>query len=78
MGGSQSIFSDFLSAMGLLTTLSLETEYTLLAPLNSAFTSEFKLFFNIKKTFTHTHSGTNSVFKQTGQTVKKCVYVSNI
>ncbi|XP_037543909.1 periostin [Nematolebias whitei] len=40
MGDSLSIFSDFIGAMKLLSTLEMETQYTLLAPLNTAFTDE--------------------------------------
>uniref|UniRef100_A0A3Q1FYG2 Periostin, osteoblast specific factor a n=1 Tax=Acanthochromis polyacanthus TaxID=80966 RepID=A0A3Q1FYG2_9TELE len=40
IGESQSTFSDMVSELGLAAALSAKTEYTLLAPLNTAFTSE--------------------------------------
>uniref|UniRef100_A0A1A8RTD9 Periostin, osteoblast specific factor a n=1 Tax=Nothobranchius rachovii TaxID=451742 RepID=A0A1A8RTD9_9TELE len=40
MGDSQSTFSDLVSEMGLSASLGSKTEYTLLAPLNAAFTEE--------------------------------------
>ncbi|KAM4546539.1 periostin-like [Fundulus diaphanus] len=40
MGNSQSTFSDLVSEMGLTGSLSSETQYTLLAPLNYVFTEE--------------------------------------
>lgn len=40
MGDSQSTFTDMVSELGLAAALGPQTEYTLLAPLNTAFTSE--------------------------------------
>uniref|UniRef100_A0AAQ5XEK5 Periostin, osteoblast specific factor a n=1 Tax=Amphiprion ocellaris TaxID=80972 RepID=A0AAQ5XEK5_AMPOC len=40
MGASQSTFSDMVSELGLSAALGAKTEYTLLAPVNAAFTSE--------------------------------------
>lgn len=40
MGKSQSTFTDMVSELGLAAALGPKTEYTLLAPLNAAFTSE--------------------------------------
>ncbi|XP_045896667.1 periostin-like isoform X1 [Micropterus dolomieu] len=42
MGDSQSTFSDMVSELGLAASLGPKTEYTLLAPLNTAFTNEVK------------------------------------
>lgn len=42
MGDSQSTFNDMLSELDLAAALGAKTEYTLLAPVNSAFSSEFK------------------------------------
>lgn len=41
MGNSQSTFSDMVEELGLAAAMGPKTEYTLLAPLNSAFNSEF-------------------------------------
>lgn len=41
MGDSQGTFTDMVSELGLASALGPQTEYTLLAPLNGAFTSEF-------------------------------------
>lgn len=40
MGQSQSTFSDMVSELGLASVLGPKTEYTLLAPVDDAFTSE--------------------------------------
>lgn len=40
MGASQSTFSDMVSELGLAAAMGPKTEYTLLAPVNTAFTSE--------------------------------------
>lgn len=40
MGQSQSTFSDMVSELGLASLLGPKTEYTLLAPVDAAFTSE--------------------------------------
>lgn len=40
MGSSQSTFSDMVSELGLAAAMGPKTEYTLLAPVNAAFTSE--------------------------------------
>uniref|UniRef100_A0A3B5QRU9 Periostin n=1 Tax=Xiphophorus maculatus TaxID=8083 RepID=A0A3B5QRU9_XIPMA len=41
VGKSQSIFSDLVSEMGLTSSLTSDTQYTLLAPLNAVFTGQF-------------------------------------
>ena len=40
VGSSQSTFSDMVSELGLSAAMKPETEYTLLAPLNNAFTGD--------------------------------------
>ena len=40
VGSSQSTFGDMVSELGLSAAMSLEAEYTLLAPMNAAFTGE--------------------------------------
>lgn len=40
MGDSQSTFGDMVSELGLAAAMRPKTEYTLLAPVNAAFTSE--------------------------------------
>lgn len=40
IGKSQSIFSDMVSELGLSAAMQSETEYTILAPLNGAFSGE--------------------------------------
>lgn len=40
MGDSQSTFSDMVSELGLAAAMRPKTEYTILAPVNAAFTSE--------------------------------------
>ncbi|KAM6946097.1 LOW QUALITY PROTEIN: periostin, osteoblast specific factor b [Aplochiton taeniatus] len=40
VGGSQSTFGDMISELGLSSSMQADTEYTLLAPLNAAFTDE--------------------------------------
>lgn len=40
VGESQSTFTDMVSELGLAAAMRPQTEYTLLAPLNAAFTSE--------------------------------------
>lgn len=54
MGESQSTFTDMVSELGLAAAMGPQTEYTLLAPLNSAFTSELiskNFFMNNKVVF---------------------------
>lgn len=51
MGDSQSTFKDMVSELGLAALIGPKTEYTVLAPVNSAFTSEFiskQVLFNSK------------------------------
>lgn len=43
MGDSQSTFNDMVSELGLAAAIGPKTEYTLLAPVNGAFTSEWSL-----------------------------------
>lgn len=43
MGDSQSTFTDMVSELGLAAAMGPKTEYTLLAPVNTAFTSELRL-----------------------------------
>lgn len=52
MGASQSTFSDMVSELGLAAAMGPKTEYTLLAPVNAAFTSELfskQLLLGIRK-----------------------------
>lgn len=52
MGASQSTFSDMVSELGLAAAMGPKTEYTLLAPVNVAFTSELfseQLLLGIRK-----------------------------